>query len=68
VQFPHNESATLWLAIGFRRFLRGPAIARSWQPYAFTQDDNLSQFLPVIVRSAQDLFQAGSRFGIPTSY
>ena len=57
VQFPHNESATLWLAIGFAVFCAGLAIARSWQPYAFTQDDNLSQFLPVIVRSAQDLFQ-----------
>ena len=57
MQFPHNESATLWLAIGFAVFCAGVAIARSRQPYAFTQDDNFSQFLPVIIRSAQDLFQ-----------
>jgi hypothetical protein len=53
---PHNESATLWLAIGFAVFCAGIAIARSRQPYAFTQDDNFCQFLPVIVRSAQDFF------------
>lgn len=56
-QFPHSESATLWLAAGFAVFCGGLAIARSWQPYALTEDDNFSQFLPVIVRSAQDLFQ-----------
>jgi len=54
---PHNERTMLWLLIGFAVFCAGVAIARSREPYAFTQDDNLSQFLPVIIRSAQDLFQ-----------
>lgn len=65
-QFPHHESATLWLAIGFAVFCAGVAIARSRQPYAFTQDDNFSQFLPVIIRSAQDLFQG--RFPVWNPY
>jgi len=62
MQFLHHESATLWLAIGFAVFCVGVAIARSREPYAFTQDDNFSQFLPVIIRSAQDFF--GGRFPV----
>lgn len=51
-----GESTALWLAAGFAVFCVGITIARSREAYAFTQDDNVSQFLPVIVRSAQEFF------------
>src|SRR5262249_44391020 len=53
----HQEPAARWLAAGSAIFIAAVAIARSNEPYAFTQDDNLSQFLPVIVRSADALFR-----------
>ncbi len=51
------ERGLTWLAIGFAFLAMGLILARSREPYALTQDDNFSQFLPVIIRSAEAFFQ-----------
>ncbi|HZL87754.1 MAG TPA: hypothetical protein VFB96_05205, partial [Pirellulaceae bacterium] len=48
-----------WLAAGWLLVAANLAWLEFLHPYTFTHDDNLSQFLPVIVHGARSLFDEG---------
>jgi hypothetical protein len=52
----HRGGALLWFWGGFGAVLVTLAVLQWRDPYYFTQDDNLSQFLPVILAGGQSLF------------
>lgn len=57
---PSPSLATLrWLAAGLALLLANLALLEWRHPYTFTQDDNLSQFLPVILHGCRGLFDDG---------
>jgi hypothetical protein len=54
-----RSSSWRWLVAGFC-FVAGLLAMLEWrQPYYFVQDDNLSQFLPVVLQGCRSLFHDG---------
>jgi hypothetical protein len=51
-----TNSQFIWAFIaGFAVFVTGCLVIETIESYPFTQDDNLAQFLPVVIRSAETL-------------
>jgi len=53
--FHAMAGSRLWAAFGLLIVIAGIVIFEAMRPYAFTQDDNFNQFMPVVIRSGETL-------------